>query len=108
MGEISNSTYISERIKSVRLGLKLDISTVSDKSGINRKTIYRYESGDSLPRNFDTWESLAKGHGMDIGHYLDALFCIKKIQLSDYNELENRVVMLERKLKNCPLTTDSS
>ena len=110
MCEEGKSTYFSRQLKAVRQRQGLSINDLSGKTGINPKTLYRYESGSSLPRDFGTWVLLAKGHGMDLAAYMDALFGKKNIQPLDdldFKKLEERIAGLERRLKKCPLVDSS-
>ena len=105
---MGRENYFSQRFKAIREATNLSIQMLGEKANITRATIYRYESGDSIPSTINIWISLAKAHGMSLPEYLDALFGKKNLQPDEIKRLESRVGRLEDALKQCPLMADTS
>ncbi len=103
--------YFSQRFKAVREAAGLSILALGEKTEVNRATIYRYETGESVPKTLNIWISLAKAHKMSLPEYMDALFGIKNIQPDSKrldDELNVRIAKLEAIIKKCPLMEDTS
>lgn len=99
-----NETYFSQRFKAVREAKGISIASLSAKTGLDWKSISRYEIGTSAPRSYEIWKLLAMAHGMTLEEYMDALFGIKKPPDAEaVRELARKVEDMEKVMRHCPL-----